>query len=327
MKSVRFSRFGRASEVASLVEEEEPGAPPAGHVLFELEATPINPSDLLHFSGRYATPASLPSYAGGGVLGRVLVCGPGVMSPVAGDRVILINTERSGWRERFVWPSAGLIRVPADLDPVALSLLAANPPTAYRMLRDFMSLAPGDWVIQNAANSSVGMSLVQIASAWGIRTLNVVRRPDVAQDLIRIGGTVVVEDSDDLAARVREITGTARIPLGIDAIAGMASARLAQCVDDGGSVVNYGLLSGEACRIEPADVLFRGISLRGFWYSGWLSRHPAAEVTSMFADLLALHADGDLHVPVEATYPVDRLCEALAHAERAGRSGKIVLRW
>jgi trans-2-enoyl-CoA reductase len=327
MKSVRFSRFGRASEVASLVEEGEPGAPPAGHVLFEMEAAPINPSDLLHFAGQYATPATLPSYAGGGVLGRVLLCGPGVVSPVPGDRVILINTNRSGWRERFVWPSAGLIRVPADLDPVALSLLAANPPTAYRMLRDFMSLAPGDWVIQNAANSSVGMSLVQIASAWGIRTLNVVRRPDVAQDLIRIGGTAVVQDGDDLAARVREITGSARIPLGIDAVAGMACARLAQCVDDGGSVINYGLLSGEACRIESADVLFRGVSLRGFWYSAWLSRHAAAEVTSMFADLLALHAHGDLHVPVEATYPVGRLREALAHAERAGRSGKVVLTW
>jgi trans-2-enoyl-CoA reductase len=327
MKSVRFERFGRASEVATLVDEEEPGAPPAGHVLFQLEAAPINPSDLLHFAGRYAAPAKLPSHAGGGVLGRVLLCGPGVASPAPGDRAILINTERSGWRERFNWPSADLIPVPNDLDPVALSLLAANPPTAYRMLRDFESLRPGDWVIQNAANSSVGMSLVQIASARGIRTVNVVRRPEVAQDLIRLGGTVVVADGDDLRARVRETTGSARIPLGVDAVAGFATARLAQCVADGGSVINYGLLSGDPCRIDSADVLFRAVNLRGFWYSGWLSRQRATEVRSMFAELLALHASGELHVPLEATYPVERLQEALAHAERPRRSGKVVLKW
>ena len=89
MKAIRFARFGRASEVAELVELAEPGAPGPGEVLFELDVAPINPSDLLHFSGRYGTPPVLPSYAGGGVFGRILAVGEGVDHVKPGDRVIV----------------------------------------------------------------------------------------------------------------------------------------------------------------------------------------------------------------------------------------------
>ena len=139
MKAVRFSKFGRASDVAELVDIPEPGAPGAGQVLFELQVAPINPSDLLHFAGRYATPPSLPSFAGGGVLGRILAVGPAVAHLRQGDRVIVVNTERSAWRERFIVPAAGLIALPAG-DLVDLALLAANPPTALLMLERFGNL-------------------------------------------------------------------------------------------------------------------------------------------------------------------------------------------
>src|SRR5664279_2903052 len=72
MKAVRFSRFGCASDVAELVEVPEPTPPGPGEVMIEVEVAPINPSDLLHFEGRYAKPAALPAFAGAGVLGRVV---------------------------------------------------------------------------------------------------------------------------------------------------------------------------------------------------------------------------------------------------------------
>ena len=135
MKAVRFSRFGRASDVAGLVDVPEPAVPGAGQVLLEVKVAPINPSDLLHFAGGYSNPAPLPSFAGGGVLGRILAIGPDVGSVAARDRVIAVNTEHSGWRARFVWTAAGLMPRP-DADPIALALLAANPPPAARRHRD-----------------------------------------------------------------------------------------------------------------------------------------------------------------------------------------------
>ena len=175
MKAVRFSRFGRASEVAELADIPAPPPPGAREVLIEVEVAPINPSDLLYFEGRYARPAKLPALSGGGVLGRIVKLGADVRHLKTGDRVIVVNTQRSGWCERFVWSAAPLVTLP-EADALELALLAANPPTA-----------PGDWVMQNAANSSVGLSLIQIAKTMRLRTVNVVRRAELVEYLRGFG--------------------------------------------------------------------------------------------------------------------------------------------
>lgn len=326
MKAVRFSRFGRASEVAELLDIPEPAAPGAGEVLIAVEVAPINPSDLLHFEGRYAQPIPLPAFAGAGILGRVLQLGPGVQHLDAGDRVIVVNTQRRGWCERFVWPAAQLVALP-QADPVELALLAANPPTALLMLESFADLQRGDWVIQNAANSSVGVSLIQIAKTMKLRTVNIVRRHQLIDHLATFGADVTLVDGPDLPARVVAAIGGSRIKLGIDAIAGDATRRLANCLAHGGTVVNYGLLSGKPCEVDAADVVFRDISLRGFWYSRWFASASTAAVKTLFERLVGMLQAKTLRVPVEASYPIDRLSEALVHAQREGRLGKVVLQW
>jgi len=326
MKAVRFSRFGRASDVAGLVDIPEPPAPAPGQVLIEVEVTPINPSDLLHFEGRYAKPLPLPAFAGSGILGRVAAIGPGVYDLELGHRVIVVNTDRRGWCERFVWPAARVISV-SGADPVDLALLAANPPTALLMLESFGHLQPGDWVLQNAANSSVGVSLIQIAKTMGLRTVNIVRRSQLVDHLAAFGADVTLFDGPDLRARVNEATNGERIKLGIDAIAGDATRRLANCLSDGCIVVNYGLLSGKPCEVDAADIVFRDISLRGFWYSRWFASASPAAIKSLFCRLVGMLQAKTLRVPVEASYPIERLTEALAHAQREGRLGKVVLQW
>jgi NADPH:quinone reductase-like Zn-dependent oxidoreductase len=326
MKAVMLSRFGRASEVAELIDVPEPEPPAAGHVLVDVEVAPINPSDLLHFSGKYAVPPALPASAGGGVLGHVAQIGAGVGHLRADDRVLLLDANRSGWRERIICKAASLFALP-DADPVQLALLAANPPTALLMLDTLVELKPGDWIIQNAANSSVGVSVIQIAKNKGLRTLNVVRRPELAEELEQLGADAVLVDGPDLPARVSDLVQGANITLGLDAIAGDATGRLAKCLGQGGTVVNYGLLSGKPCEVDPADLVFRDIRLRGFWYSQWRVRAGPSEIQQLFEQLLAMVQAGTLHVPLEAAYPIERLNEALAHAERGSRTGKIVLLW
>ena len=326
MKAVRFSRFGPASEVAELVDIPEPAHPGAGQALIEVEIAPINPSDLLHFEGRYANPPALPAFAGGGVLGRIAAVGHDVRHLKQGDRVIVLNTERSAWRERFVWPAARLVGLP-EADPVHLALLAVNPPTALLMLERFGDLGPGDWVIQNAANSSVGLSLIQLAKAMGIRTVNVVRRAQLVEHLRQFGADVTLVDGPDLRVHVADAAGQGRIKLGIDAIAGEATRRMAGCLAEGGTVVTYGLLSGKPCAVDAADVIFRDITLKGFWYSRWYSTVDPAEIKSLFARLVDMVRAKSLRLEAEAIYPVDRLTEALAHAQREGRRGKVILQW
>jgi trans-2-enoyl-CoA reductase len=325
MKAVRFASFGPAHDVAELVDVPEPAAPGAGEVLLEIERSSINPADLLMFEGRYgAAPPKLPVWAGGEAVARVLQAGDGVTHLKPGDRVLALLAARGNWRPRTLAPAARLFALPqADLDQLAM--LGVNPPTAWLMLHDFVRLAPGDWVMQNAANSGVGQALIQFARRLGWRTVNVVRRPEQAAALQALGADAVLVDGPDLAARVAQATGGARPRLGIDAVAGEATRRMGNALADGGVVVNYGLLSGSPCAVDAADTVFRDVTLRGFWLARWFATTSLETQHALYRQLGTAIADGTLRVQVEAVYPLERVREALAHAARPSRGGKVLL--
>jgi mitochondrial enoyl-[acyl-carrier protein] reductase / trans-2-enoyl-CoA reductase len=79
------------------------------------------------------------------------------------------------WREEAAAPAAAFDKVPNDIPAAYAAVLGVNPCTAYRLLKDFGDLQPGDYIIQNAANSMVGQAVVQLANLFGIKTINVVR--------------------------------------------------------------------------------------------------------------------------------------------------------
>jgi NADPH:quinone reductase-like Zn-dependent oxidoreductase len=203
-------------------------------------------------------------------------------------------------------------------------MLTVNPLTARAMLRE-ARLAPGQWLIKNAANSGVGRSLFALARKAGVRGIAVVRRPGLEDMLKSWGAEAVLVDGPDLPAQVKQLVGAGALPHAIDAIGGAATARLAACVSAGGAVVNYGLLSGENCQVSGVDLVFRGVVVRGFWVASWFKYTPPDEIAAAYGELIQMLATGELTVPVEATYPLSQIREALAHAARPGRGGKVVL--
>jgi NADPH:quinone reductase-like Zn-dependent oxidoreductase len=324
MQAAQCSRFGKPEEVIEVVEQPEPGAPGDGEALVQTEFFPINPADILNLEGNYgATPPALPMIPGAEGVGRVLQVGAGVTHLKPGDRVLLPGP--GAWRERALGKAAGMFALPAGVDPKQLAMLRVNPPTAYLMLHRCVAPQPGHWVIQNAANSGVGHLLVKLAREAGMRTVNVVRRPELVAALRAHGGDVVLVDGPELDLRVREAIGGGTLALGIDAVGGAATQRLARCVADGGTVVNYGALSGEACSVDTRELIFRGVSLRGFWLRRWFMETPPGEIAALYRSLAGKLADGTLAVDVEKTYPLRQLKDAVAHAARGGRGGKILV--
>lgn len=302
-----------------------PGRRAQGEALLEILASPINPSDLLRIRGAYGTsPGSLPALAGSQGLGRVVEVGEGVTNVAAGDLVPVhvFLTGGSVWAERLKCPAEALVALP-DADPLQLSMLPVNPPTAALMLSDYATLAPGDWVIQNAANSTVGLYLVQLAASQGLNTVNVVRREGAAEPVRAAGAEHVLVSGPDLAERVAEVTGGNLPKLAIDAVAGEDTDRLAASTAEGGTVVNYGLLSGQACQIHPRHIVFRRITLTGFWMQDYFQRAPRAQLHALYTNLGHLIAEGRLSVPVAATYGLDDIQAALAHAAAGEREGKV----
>jgi trans-2-enoyl-CoA reductase len=334
MKIAELTAIGPAEQVVHCVEVPDIGAPGPGEVAVDMLACPINPADILQIEGGYATRPITPCRIGAEGVGRVRAVGREVNGIAVGD--LVINLARDNWVAAQILPASGVIRLPAGIDIQQAAMLKVNAGTAACMLSDFVDLGPGDWVIQNAANSGVGADVIRLARRAGYRTVNIVRRDNAVDPLRALGGDVVLVEGPDLPARVANAisdatgdtgaeTGGAAPRLALDAVAGQGVVQLADCLADGGVVVNYGLLSGKPCQITADQLIFRDIKLVGFWRGKSLQTQTYAKISSLYDDLAKCTLDGTLAVEVEATYPLSRIGEALAHAKREGRSGKVLL--
>ena len=305
------------------VERDTP-TPGADEVLLEMLAAPINPSDVLTITGQYGALPLLPAVGGNEGVARVAQRGADVRRLAVGD-LVLMPVGAGTWRSHAVARADALLPLPAGGDPLQLAMLTVNPPTASLLLSEFVTLAPGDWVVQNAANSAVGEYLIQLARARGIRTVNVVRRDAMVPVLEALGGDVVLVDGPDLPERVAAATQGAKVRLAFDAVGGTATDRLARSVTIGGTVVNYGAMSGEACKVAPGSFVFRDVTLRGFWLAFWFRHATGEQQRALYGELAQRVAAGTLAARVDRTFPLAQIQDAVAYAAAGGRNGKVLL--
>jgi NADPH:quinone reductase-like Zn-dependent oxidoreductase len=315
MRAVHLTAFGNPVDGLEFVDISEPDAPGPNQVLTGVEFSPINPNDLMVAKGIYAIRPALPAVIGNEGVGRVLAVGPGVNDVKVGDRV-LVPPSSFAWRERLVTSADGLFALPPDADPQQLAMLGINPPTASLLLSEFVDLKSGDWVVQNAANSGVGRWVIAFAKLRGLRTVNIVRRPELVDELKVIGGDVVVVDSPDVAARIREAVGQDVLHLALDGVSGPATGVLASTLSPGGTLVSFAAMSEAPISMSPLDVIFKPITMRGFWMG---HREYAAKIPPALKQAAAMIASGLVQIPVSAVYPLSSIKEAVAHALRGGK--------
>jgi NADPH:quinone reductase-like Zn-dependent oxidoreductase len=323
MKKIEITAYGAPEAVASCIEAPDVGVPGPGEVVFDVLAFPINPADVSFCRGSYRLRPELPATPGAECVGRVATVGAGVTQIRPGD--LVLNMQRENWVQRRRIRAEDAIPIPSGLDLAQAAMLRINPATALLLLEDHVAPAPGDWVIQDVANSAVGRHLIVLAKARGVHTINVVRRDDVAGDLRSLGADVVLKDGPDLADRARAATGGAPIRLGIDAVSGDACRRIADCVADGGVVVSYGSMSGDDPAISRAALNMRGVSITGFNLGRGLAKRTPGQVREIYADLAVKIRDGMLKAPIDSTYPIDDIKAALVRAQQGGRNGKVLV--
>ncbi len=322
VRAIVFHSHGAPGEVARLEEIEIPPLD-AGEVLIHTLAAPINPADLNFIEGKYPVHPVLPATPGAEGAGLVLDCGAGVERVKAGDTVLLPRAYGS-WREMGVAMADELFVVPPGVDPIQASMLRINAPTALRMIRDFVPLNQGDFILQNAGNSGVGRAVIQIAHTLGLRTISVVRRAALIDELKEDGADFVFLDDEEAAPRIALAAGGAPIPLALNAVGGESALRLANAVTPGGTIVTYGAMSRQPLRIPNGLLIFKDLRWRGFWITPWSQRASADELVAMFGELFIMSQCGRLHAKVERLYPLSAFQEAIARALQGGRDGKIL---
>ena len=317
-----YETHGNPADVLRVESRPWP-TPSAGEVIVKMCAAPINPADLNQIEGKYPVRAELPATPGFEGAGIVAELHRDVTNVNAGALVILPHNVGT-WRDAVAVKTDKLVVVPAGIEPVHAAMLKINPMTAWRLLHDYVDLARGDWLIQNAANSAAGRAVIQIAHDLGYKTVNVVRRSELIGELRAEGGDVVLVDSENLRHEVEDAIGGLPIRLGLNAVGGESALRLANCLAPGSTLVTYGAMSLQRLKIPNGLLIFKDLRFRGIWINKWYDNATSAQRMKAFQHLFEMAKRGLLQTKVEKAYPLSEAKTAVAHAARGQRSGKII---
>src|SRR5437762_5842831 len=317
-----YEKHGNPPEVLRV--ESQPWPTPAqGEAVVKMQAAPINPADLNQIEGKYPIRAELPATPGFEGAGVVVELGANATKLTAGALVILPHNVGT-WRDAIAVRTDELVVVPAGIEPVHAAMLKINPMTAWRMLHDYVQLQKGDWLIQNAANSAAGRAVIQIAHELGYKTVNVVRRAELIEELRGEGGDIVLLDGENLRDEVKTATSGSAIRLALNAVGGDGALRLANCLAPGSTMVTYGAMSLQPLKIPNGLLIFKDLRFRGIWINKWYDHATPAQRMEAFQHLFEMAKRGLLQTKVEKAYPLSEAKTAVAHAARGQRSGKII---
>jgi mitochondrial enoyl-[acyl-carrier protein] reductase / trans-2-enoyl-CoA reductase len=294
-----------------------------GEVVVAMRAAPINPADLNAIEGKYPVRPPLPATPGFEGSGFVTEIGAGVKNLNVGVQVILPH-DAGTWREAIALKADKLIAVPDGIEPTQAAMLKINPITAWRMLHDFVDLQRGDWFIQNAANSAAGRAAIQIAHELGYKSVNVIRRPELIEELRAEGGDVVLVDGESLRDEVKTATNGAPIRLALNAVGGENALRVANALAPEATMVTYGAMSLQPLRIPNGLLIFKNLHFCGFWINKWYDQATPQQREDVFKPLFQMAQRGLLRTKVEKAYSLSEAKAAVEHAAQNKRSGKII---
>lgn len=318
-----FQQHGIPHEVIQLTQEpvRDPGP---DEIIVRLLRSSVNPADLNVLEGTYGRLPELPATPGMEGVGKVVAAGVEVARFVPGDLVFLPSNV-GYWREFWTGKADDCLRVPAGMPPEAAASLRVNPATAWRMLHNFVALQPGEWIVQNAANSAVGRCVIQIARHFGWRTVNLVRREEVIPELHALGADAVILDDADSKEKVREATGGAKVRLALNTVGGDSAYRQISALGNGGILVTYGAMSRKPVRVSNGALIFKNVTLRGFWITTWYAAASRDEKEAFFQELSVLTSEGLLRPQADRIFPLSEIRNAILRAGESGRSGKVLL--
>ena len=317
-----YETHGNPADVLHVESRPWP-TPAAGEVIVKMRAAPINPADLNQIEGKYPVRAELPATPGFEGAGVIVDVGTKIKGLTNGSLVILPHNVGT-WREAVAVNADELVVVPEGIKPVHAAMLKINPMTAWRLLHDYVDLARGNWLIQNAANSAAGRAVIQIARELGYKTVNIVRRSELIDELRAEGGDVVLIDSENLRHAVEDAIAGPPIRLGLNAVGGESALRLANCLAPGSTLVTYGAMSLQPLKIPNGLLIFKDLRFRGIWINKWYDNATPAQRMKAFQHLFEMAKRGLLQTKVEKAYPLSEAKAAVAHAARGQRSGKII---
>ncbi|WP_084130261.1 zinc-binding dehydrogenase [Demequina sp. NBRC 110055] len=317
-------QFGDPTTVLATEEVETP-EPGPGQARVRLLLSPIHNHDLWTVTGNYGFKPEMPARAGTEAVGVVEAVGSDVANLQVGQRVASAGTF-GVWAEQFVADAATLIPVPDSIPDEVAAQLVSMPFSAISLL-DSLNLSEGDWMIINAANGAVGRMVAQLAPKRGINVVGLVRRAEGVAELKELGVTgIVATDSEGWQERAAEITAGAPLKVGVEQVGGQAAGDMLDLLAENGELVVFGAMASPELSLRSGQIIFKQATVRGFWGSKVSATMAAEDRARLMQELFARISDGTITLPVEATFGLAEIADAVAAHFTPGRVGKILLK-
>lgn len=304
------------------LEDAELAAPGAGEVQIRQTAIGLNYMDVYQRSGHY--PLELPSPLGLEAAGEVVAVGDGVAGLSVGDRVVYGGVLGAYATARNA-PAARVLKLPDGIaDDVAAAALMKGMTAEYLLERTY-KVQPGDKVLFYAASGGVG----QIAGQWGkylgAEMIGVTSGADNCQAALDLGYTHAIDrTTEDIAARVKDITGDAGVPVVYDSIGKATFDTSVACLATYGMFVSYGATTGEAPAVKPSLLQHAG-SL--YFTRPTLANYvgPRADLEHSAGRVFDMIAEGHVSVNINQRRPLSEVAAAHVDLEAGTTTGSSVL--
>lgn len=327
MKRVVFDQVGPPAEVLRLQDDVPAPQPRWGEVMVRMLASPINPSDLMFVAGKYGLKPTFPATPGFEGVGVVEATGGGLLGWLRkGKRVAVINDRVGNWAEYTVTSARQVIPVPDGMSDEQAASFFVNPATALAMTQDVLKVTKGAWLLQSAAGGELGKMVIRLGYKFAFRTINVVRRREQVEELKKLGADhVLVESDGPIPEQVRKLVPDG-VRYAIDPVGGETGSQVVASLAHGGRCLVYGSLSDQPVSVHPRYFIGNGIRVEGFWLGAWAKQQRVLKLLGLFRRVRALMAEGVLQTQFAATYPLEEVNKAVAHAAQPGKGGKVLLR-
>jgi len=334
-KAVTLSGFDVENPISTISISEQPIPEPGeGQVVVRMTLRPVNPADIFSLMGVYPgfqpPEGSSPIVPGLEGTGTVHAVGSDATKFQIGQRVVgapftTVEHGNGTWQQYMVVPESCLLGVPDSVSDDAAAQFWVNPVTVVGLLAEINAPA-GEYILQTAAGSVLGRQLIQVAKHRGIKTINVVRRAALIEELKALGADeVLIQGQDDIVARVKEITHGNGAYSAVDAIGGDMLGTCAAATRSNGTTIIYGAMAGLGGSVGIPDILFRGVTIKGFWLVPWTNSKSSEERQKVLEDTMDLLAKGVMTPYSGVRMPLEKAAEAVVASQAAARGGKVLL--
>ena len=321
MKAALFEELGLPTKVIKVTEIPTP-EPAPGEVRIKTTKANIIPADIMFIQGLYGLRPKLPQIGGFEATGTIDACGEGVDMAIGTP---VIYTAMGAWCEYACVPANTVIPKPAVMSDDVACQAFVNPFTAYGMLME-ADLKEGDWLMLTASASAFSKFVIQLAVQRGINVIGTVRRDEQKQQLLDLGAKAVINESvDNFYKAVKAATDGAMVNVAFDAVGGALGDKVLNVLQMNGKMFVYGLLSLQPIPLNSGLLIFKNLTVKGFWLSTWMANLTKEQRGTIIPEVLTLLAKQALKADVDAYYGIDDIIKAIEHMEAPGRNGKILL--